>query len=185
MEDQKIIQLYWDRDEQAIVETRDKYGGYCHNIAWNILQERLDTEECLNDTWLKAWNTMPTTWPAALMAYLGKITRNLAISLYRGRHAEKRGGGELAIALDELGDCAAENASVEHAVEGREAARQISRFLRSLPRTQCDLFVRRYWYLDSIEVLARSFGMSESKVKSMLFRTRKRLKAFLEKEGIV
>ena len=137
-------------DEQAIVETRDKYGGYCHNIAWNILKERMDTEECLNDTWLRAWNTMPTTWPAALMAYLGKITRNLAISLYRGRNAEKRGGGTLAVALDELGDCVSGGENVEHEVESRETAQQISRFLRSLPQTQCDLFVRRYWYLDSI-----------------------------------
>ena len=185
MEDEAIIRMYWARDEEAIARTRDKYGRFCHEIAFHILRQRQDTEECLNDTWLRAWNAMPEDWPRALMAYLGKITRNLAITRYRGAHAEKRGGGTLEIALDELGECVAAGGSVERTVERREAAQRISAFLRTLSEEQCDLFVRRYWYMDSIEELAARFGMSESRVKSSLFRTRKKLRTCLEREGML
>lgn len=183
MEDAQIIQLYWDRDEQAIAQTRDKHGRFCRSVAWNVLRSEPDVEECLNDTWLRAWNAMPTDWPQALRAYLGRITRNLAISRYRAAHADKRGGGVLPCALEELGDCVSDR-SVEQTVEARELARLISAFVRALPPESGDLFVRRYWYLDSIEQLASRFHMSESRVKSNLFRTRKRLRAYLEQEGI-
>ena len=180
MEDHDIIALYFARDERAIRETADKYGSYCASIAMNILTSREDTEECINDTWLRAWGAIPPTRPNVLRVFLGKITRNLALDKYKARTAEKRLGGEFAMSLDELGDCV--GAADER--ETAEIGESISRFLRTQTKETRSVFVCRYFYCDSIADIAQRFGMSEGKVKTLLFRTRNKLKIHLEGEGI-
>ena len=180
MEDRDIIEMYFARDERAISATSVKYGGYCGSIAMNILSSREDTEECLDDTWLRAWNSIPPHRPDILRVFLGKITRNLALDKYRTRTAEKRAGGEFAVSLDELDECVG-------AVDERESAEigeSISRFLRTQPKETRSVFVCRYFYCDSIADIAKRFGISEAKVKTLLFRTRNKLKIHLEGEGI-
>ena len=180
MEDRDIIEMYFARTERAIAETSGKYGAYCTTIAMNILSSREDTDECLNDTWLRAWNSIPPNRPNVLRVFLGKITRNLALDKYRARTAEKRVGGEFAVSLDELDECVG-------AVDERESAEigeSISRFLRTQPKETRSVFVCRYFYCDSISDIARRFGISEAKVKTLLFRTRSKLKIHLEGEGI-
>lgn len=184
MEDGKIIDLYWARNETAIAETDRKYGGYCRSLSMRILKSREDCEECVNDTWLRAWDSMPPGRPSCLCAFLGKITRNLSISRYRKNRAEKRGGGEVELVLTELEDCIPGAGSVEEEVEGKELAESIDRFLCGLGAESRNIFVRRYFYLDSVKEVAGRFGVSESKVKSLLFRLRNRLREHLEKEGI-
>ena len=177
-----IVALYWARDEKAIAETAAKYGAYCHAIAWQILQSREDAEESVNDTWVGAWGSMPPHRPELLSAFLGKITRRVSLKRRRGKGAEKRGGGQPELALDELAECV--GATNDEALEEMELARLIDAFLDALPDTEQRVFVCRYWYLDSIADIAERFGFSESKVKSMLHRTRGRLRACLEKEGV-
>ena len=184
MEDSKIIDLYWARKEQALAETDAKYGNYCRTIARNILRNFEDTEECLSDTWLHAWNSMPPQRPGILSAFLGRITRNLSFDRCKYQQAAKRGGGALPLALDELGECIPAACRVEHELEQKELAAAIDRFLRTLPEKDCDLFLRRYWYVDSISVIADRYGMKENTVKSILFRTREKLRKFLGEEGI-
>lgn len=183
MDDMDIIALYWQRSEQAIEETDSKYGGYCYRIAHNILENREDAEESVSDTYMAAWKSIPPHRPAALAVFLGKITRNLSISRWRARSAGKRGGGELVLALEELGECVSNQESTETEYIRREAAMAIRRFLDGVPVTERNVFLRRYWYLDSIEEIAASFGFSRSKVTSMLHRTRAKLRVQLEKEG--
>ena len=180
MEDHDIIALYFERDERAIAETEGKYGGYCGSIAMNILSSPEDTEECLNDTWLRAWNSIPPNRPNVLRVFLGKITHNLALDKYKARNAEKRVGGEFAMSLDELDQCVGTEDDRDSAMIGES----ISRFLRTQPKETRSVFVCRYFYCDSIAEIARRFGMSEGKVKTLLFRTRNRLKIHLEGEGI-
>ena len=180
MEDHDIIALYFERDEQAIAETSSKYGGYCGSIAMNILSSPEDTEECLNDTWLRAWNSIPPNRPNVLRVFLGKITRNLALDKYKARNAEKRAGGEFAMSLDELDQCVGMEDDRDSAMIGES----ISRFLRTQSKETRSVFVCRYFYCDSIGEIARRFGMSEGKVKTVLFRTRSKLKIHLEGEGI-
>lgn len=184
LEDSKIIDLYWARKEQALAETDAKYGGYCRTIARNILRNFEDTEECVSDTWLHAWNSMPPQRPGILSAFLGRITRNLSFDRCKYQQAAKRGGGTLPLALDELGECIPASGRVEHALEQKELAATIDRFLRTLPEKDCNLFLRRYWYIDSISVIADRYGMKENTVKSILFRTREKLRKFLGEEGI-
>ena len=184
MEDEKIIDLYWAREEEAIVETDKKYGNYCRSLSMRILKSREDSEECVNDTWLRAWSSMPPGRPACLCAFLGKITRNLSISRYRMNRAGKRGGGEMELVLTELEDCIPSAESVEEEMEGKELAAAIDRFLRGLGEEGRNIFVRRYFYLDSVREIEDRFRVSESKVKSQLFRLRNRLREQLEKEGI-
>ena len=185
MEDTKIIDLFWARQETAIVETDRKYGNYCRSIAMHILSNQEDTEECVNDTWMKAWECMPPQRPDILSAFLGKITRNLSISRYRMTHAKKRGSGEMDLLLNELEECLPSAQSVEQEVESRETAQAINRFLYGIERESRNIFIRRYFYADSVKEIAERFEISESKVKSQLFRMRNRLKEHLEKEGIV
>lgn len=185
MEDERIIDLYWARQENAIVETDKKYGNYCRSIALHILKSMEDSEECVNDTWMKAWDSMPPKRPDFLSAFLGKITRNLSISRYRMSHARKRGSGEVDLLLMELEECLPSAKSVEEEIEGRETARAIDCFLYGIDEESRNIFVRRYFFVDSIKEIAERFDVSESKVKSQLFRTRNRLKDHLEKEGIV
>lgn len=184
LEDSKIIDLYWARKEQALAETDTKYGSYCRTIARNILRNFEDTEECVSDTWLHAWNSMPPQRPGILSAFLGRITRNLSFDRCKYQQAAKRGGGALPLALDELGECIPSAQRVEYALEQKELAAAIDRFLRTLPEKDCNLFLRRYWYVDSISVIADRYGMKENTVKSILFRTREKLRKFLGEEGI-
>ena len=133
MDDNGIIRLYWDRNDQAIRATTEKYGHYCKAIAKNILNSEEDAEECVNDTYLNAWNSMPTHWPEQLAAFLGKITRNLSFNKYRHNHAEKRGGGEMALVLEELADCVSDVDDVEKTIDRQELIKAIDRFVRNLP----------------------------------------------------
>lgn len=183
MEDAQIVSLYWARSEEAIAETDAKYGPYLTQISYQILHSREDAGECVNDTYHDAWNAMPPHRPTFLSAFLGKITRRISIDCWRHRQADKRGGGELPLALDELGECVSGQASVEDEAIRREAVATIQRFLDSLPSTERRVFLCRYWYLDSIADIAGRFGFTEGKVKSMLHRTRGKLRIVLEQEG--
>lgn len=184
MEDNQIVDLYWSRSHLAIQASIQKYGGYCQTIAMNILGDRRDAEECVNDTWLGAWNAMPTQRPARLGAFLGAITRNLACTAYRERHAEKRGGGQLPLLLEELTECLPSPGGPEQALEDREVERAVNDFLRTLPEKDCAIFLRRYWYAQALEEIAGGCRLPVGTVKTSLFRTRKKLRRYLEKEGI-
>mgnify|MGYP002611232798 CR=1 FL=1 len=184
MEDSRIIDLYWARLEQAIQETDTKYGGYCRAIAHNILKSVEDSEECVSDTWLRAWNAMPPQRPSVLSAFLGRITRNLSLDRYKAARAEKRGGSSFPAALDELSECVPAGGSVEQTMDERELGQAIDRFLRTIPEKQCSLFLRRYWYADTVAEIAARYGIREGAVQMRLNRTRAKLCAYLEKEGI-
>lgn len=183
MDDNGIIQMYWDRNEQAIRATSEKYGYYCKIIARNILDNEEDAEECVNDTYLKAWNSMPTHWPEQLSTFLGKITRNLSFNKYKCNHAKKRGGGEITLVLDELTDCVSDIETVEQTIDRQELAKAISSFVKSIPIKKRNIFVRRYWYADSVSDIASDYGMLQGTVSKILERTRKQLKAYLAERG--
>ncbi len=183
MEDNEIIRLYWDRNEQAIKATSDKYGRYCKAIARNILNCEEDAEECVNDTYLRAWGSMPTQWPARLATFLGKITRNLSFNRYKYQRAGKRGGGEIALVLDELTDCVSDVEDVEGAIDRQELIKAIDSFVGNLSESRRRIFVRRYWYADSVAEIAKDSGMPEGTVSKALERTRKRLKVYLTERG--
>ena len=183
MEDHLIVDLYWQRNENAILETEAKYGRYLHSISYQILMNDEDAEECVNETYHDAWRSMPPHRPSVLSAFLGKITRRISIDTWRAYNAEKRGGGELALALDELEECVSGTGDVETEVERLELQRKLNAFLLALPGVDRQVFVCRYWYMDSVSDIADRFACSESKVKSMLYRTRKKLRTMLEKEG--
>lgn len=185
MEDEKILDLYWARSESAIKETDIKYGPYCRTISMNILHSAEDAEECVNDTWLNAWNAIPPKRPGKFAAFLGKITRNLSLNRFKRSHAEKRGMGQTPLVLAELEGCIASTQTVEQASDEKLLTESIDRFLEGLPPMKRKVFVRRYWYLSPIGEIARQYGMSESKVTSLLFRLRGQLKSHLEKEGIM
>lgn len=185
MEDSEIIGLYWRRSEQAVSATVEKYGGYCAAIAGRILADPEDAKECVNDTWLAVWNSIPPQKPGRLGAYLGKITRNLSLNRAKAAAAEKRGGGQRELALAELEECIPDPKGVEETVEERELTLALERFLRAQSVPRRNIFLRRYWYLDPIRELAGEYGMSENAVASLLFRMRAQLKRFLEQEGIV
>lgn len=184
MDDSAIIDLYWARDEKALEQTDLKYGKLCRTVAFNILRNREDTEECVNDTYLRAWNAMPPNRPGVLSAFLSRITRNLALDTYKAYKADKRGGGQLPIALDELGDCISGAQSIENEMAYRDLVVLLDGFLRQLPEKECCIFLRRYWYVDSTKEIAKRYGMPEGSVKSQLSRTRQKLKKMLEQEGI-
>jgi len=183
MTDQQIIDLYWSRSESAITETDRRYGSYCRTISRNILGSSEDAEECVNDTYLSAWNTMPPKRPNILRAFLAKITRNLSLNRLEAKNARKRGGGQTEILLSELGDCLASDDLAEE-VEGRLITESIERFLAELPVSSRRLFIRRYFYCASIRELAKETGISESRLTARLYRLRNKLRLCLEKEGI-
>ena len=185
MEDEKIIELFWNRSESAISETAQKYGNYCYSIAYNILTNSEDAEESVSDTYMAAWKAMPPRRPSILASFLGKITRHLSIDRWRSRNRYKRGGGEIVLALEELEDCIADRQTVEMALERKQLAVVFNRFLDSLPEMERRVFLCRYWYLDPIADIAGYYGFSVSKVTSMLHRTRKKLRTTLEKEGLL
>ena len=184
MEDRQIVDLYWQRSDLAISETDQKYGRYCHTIAYNICGTDEDAEECVSDTWFRAWNLMPDRRPTILSAFLGRITRNFAINVIQSRTRIKRGGGEAVLALDELEECIPGGTNPEQALEEKELARAVGRFVSELPKMEKKIFVLRYWYVASIDDIAKTLGFSTGKVKTSLFRTRKKLKNYLEEEGL-
>lgn len=182
MEDEKIIELYFNRSEAAIEETSQKYGSYCRAIANNILGSYEDSEECENDGYRVLWERIPPERPAYFKGFLGRIVRNLALNRYDYNTAKKR-NGKFHVVLSELEECIPSKISLEQQVEEREISKEITLFLKSIEKEKRIIFVRRYWFSDSIEDIALGFGISESKVKSILFRTRKKLKIHLEREG--
>lgn len=184
MDDSKIIDLYWCRDEQAINQTKKKYGEYCFSIAYRILNNREDAEECENDTYLDAWNSIPPHKPSKLAIFLGKITRRISIDRYRHNTAQKRGGDQVTLALDELLDCIPDSKSIDDELENKELAEKINFFLRGLGNEERSIFIRRYWYVHAVKDISKSMGISESKVKTTLLRTRKKLLVYLEREGV-
>ena len=186
MEDSCIVDLYWERSENAILETSSKYGKYCYSIAYNILCNVEDADEAVNDTYMGAWNSMPPHRPSVLSTFLGKITRRISINKWNKRKADRRGGGEMAFALEELSDVAESTDNVvEDAIAVRELSASINRFLSTLPKLERDLFVCRYWFMAPVDEISTKFGFSLSKTKSVLFRTRKKLKNHLKKEGLI
>jgi RNA polymerase sigma factor (sigma-70 family) len=184
MEDNRIVDLYWARSENAINETALKYGKYCYAIAYNILSSSEDADESVNDTYLGAWNSMPPNRPSILSTFLGKITRRISLNRWREKNVNKRGGGEVPLVLDELEDCIPSDNNVENDVQAADLAKVIDNFIIALPNTERRVFVCRYWYLDSIPTICKQFGFSQSKVKSMLYRTRGKLMLHLKEEGV-
>ena len=184
MDDCKIVQLFFARSEEAIIKTSEKYGGYCHTIAYNILHNHQDSEECVSDTYWKAWHSIPPQCPKNLSAFLGKITRNLALDHFRRYSAKKRGGTETAAALDELENCLRFGDDIDEHVNEMALINALNDFLESCSIENRKIFMRRYWYMSSIKEIATDYKLSESKVKMSLLRSRNQLKAFLDKEGV-
>lgn len=183
MDDKSIVDLYFSRNQDAIAQTDKKYGHYCYCIAYNILTNKEDAEECVSDTYMAAWSAMPPRRPSVLSTFLGKITRHISIDRWRERAATKRGGGEVPLALEELKDCVAGMQNVELDYERKEIIRAYVKFLDTLPVSERRVFLCRYWYVESIETIAGKFGFSQSKVKTMLHRIRAKLRKQLAKEG--
>ncbi len=184
MDDEMIVSLYWQRDPSAIAASAEKYRGYCWAIAGQLLQNRQDTEEVLNDTWLGAWNAIPPHRPRVLRTFLGRITRNLAFSRYRENCAQKRGGGEIQLVLAELKEVLPSQNVPEQELESKELGRLLTVFLRGIPQRERNIFIRRYWYAESTGQIGERYGMKPGAVLTSLSRTRGKLKLFLEKEGI-
>ncbi len=185
MTDENIIKLYFDRNEQAISATKSKYGKYLYTIAYNILHINEDCEESVSETYLGAWNTMPPKKPNVLQTYLGKLTRNISLKRFRNNSAQKRGGTQTDIALEELSEVLASNDSVEETIERDVLLSFIQQFIEGLENEQRRIFIARYWYMYSIKDISQKLGYSESKVKSTLKRTRDKLKDEIEKEGLI
>lgn len=184
MTDEMIVQLYFERDERAIDETSKKFGAYCSKISMNILGNAADCEECVNDTYLQAWNSIPPNRPEGLAAYLGRITRNLSINRYKAKYAEKRAATEFGISLDELDDCIPDTNTVEKDLSSKELGSIISSFLMEQTASMRKVFVLRYFHSESVSDIARRTGYSESRVKSILHRMRGKLKLRLQSEGV-
>ena len=183
MDDLKIIELFFARNEQAIDESQRKYGGYCKAVSRNILSSDEDAEEVLNDTLLRAWNSIPPEKPKSLKVYLGTLARNLSLDRYRKMTADKRGCCEVSICLEEAEEFLADTKSISEEYERREFVKFLNEFLHSLPERDCDIFVRRYFYCESPANIARRFALKEPNVLVILSRTRKALKKALQKGG--
>lgn len=183
MEDAQIIDLYWARSGEAVRESDEKYGAYCFTVSQRIVESREDAEECVNDTWLRAWNAMPPARPERLRMFFAAITRNLSLDRVRARLCARRGGGQAALALDELRDCVSGSPEVEDAAIAEELSRSVNRFLAKLPSTPRGIFLRRYFFLESAEEIARRYDMKPGTVTVSLHRTRGALREHLKKEG--
>ncbi len=183
MDDKEILDLYWQRDMAAIQETDRKYGAYCKSIALHILENHEDAEECTNDTYLKAWNSIPPQRPQVLSAYLGKLVRNLSFDRYRYRQARKRGAGQMELVLEELAECVSGCENVEQEMDRRELVRTLNDFLQSISQELRGIFLCRYWYAMPVGEIARRFGKTESNVSVILNRLRKKLRVYLEERG--
>ena len=185
MKDEEIIELFFGRNDRAIQESDRKYGRFCHAIAFRILRNREDAEECVSDTWLKAWNSIPPTKPTVLQVYLGKITRNIAFNRYEALRAQKRGGGTMEEVLDELEQCIPDGSNVEHEILAQELSQIIHTFVEGLSQREACVFASRYFYTVDIDVIAKKYGMTKNNVTVMLSRLRKRLKEYLVKEEYI
>lgn len=183
MEDEEIIDLYWSRQESAIYETNKKYGNYCNTISFNILQSKEDSKECVNDTYLKTWNSIPPQRPNSLKSYLGKIVRNLSLNKYEKKRAKKR-NGTVEIALEELNECISSNNDMEKECNGKELVQMLNDFLSELSQEKRKIFLERYWYLYSIKEISLKNKISENNVKIILMRIRNKLKSYLEEGGL-
>lgn len=184
MKDEEIINLYFSRREEAITETSHKYGKYCNYIAFQILHNREDSEECVNDTYMKAWDIIPPQRPRILSAFLGKITRNLALNRYKHNNTEKRGAGQVSLVLEELQECIPAKNDIEQIMEDELIIDSLNCFLDKLTPKNRKIFMSRYFYMCSIKEIADNYKISESNIKTTLYRTRNELKEFLEKEGV-
>ncbi|MBE6892239.1 MAG: RNA polymerase sigma factor [Ruminococcaceae bacterium] len=185
MTDERIIELFWQRDESAVNETALKYGSYCRIVAKNILGSLEDCEECLNDTWLRAWNSIPPQRPQNLKIFLAKIARNLAFDRYRKQSAEKRGGGETSLILEELSECISSGNNVENTVLSKEIGVAINKFLGTLSERDRNIFVRRYFFSEATETIAKKYALSANNIMVILTRTRKKLKEYLTGEELL
>lgn len=183
MDDQQIVALYRKRDEQAVMETERAYGGYCFTIAMNILGCREDASEVVLDTWMQAWSSIPPQEPKNLKLYLARIARNLSLSRWRMYHASKRGGGQVLVALEELGDCVCTDTDASQTLDKKELGRCINQFLLRQPHRDRAVFLRRYFHLDDTACIANRYGLRESNVLQILSRTRRKLKQYLIQEG--
>ncbi len=185
MDDKGIIELYFSRNEKAIEESNLKYGNYCYGIAYNILCDKLDSEECVNDTWLKVWNTIPPQYPNYFKLFLAKITRNLSFDKLREKNSEKRGGGGGFVAFEEMEEFLSDTCDVSQEAERKEFVKMLNNFLYSLSARECNIFIRRYFYMASTADIAEMYKLKESNVLVILSRTRKKLRETLEKEGYI
>ena len=183
MDDNRIVELYWVRNEDAIKETDKKYGNYCYTIANNILHNNEDSEECVNDTWINAWNSIPPHKPDKLQMFLAKITRNLSFNLFKSRNAQKRGSGEMHLILEELSECLAGESDVEDECIVKELGKCIQIFISKLPERDGNVFLRRYFFCEPISVIAKRYSISQNNAMVLLSRTRQKLKRHLVKEG--
>ncbi len=183
MTDEAIVGLFWERDERAIEESKAQYDRYLTAVAVNIVGDREDADECVNDTLLAAWDAIPPHKPKNLKTFLGKLARRIAIDAFRRRHRDKRAASEYALSLDELADCLPDTDSPEQEVDAKALSEAINAFLRALPQDKRRVFIGRYFYLDPLSAVAEYCGMSEAKAKSLLFRLRRELKAYLQQEG--
>ncbi len=185
LEDNAIIDLFWARSEDAISQMKLKYDRYCFQIAWNILYNNEDSDECVNDTCLQTWNAIPPQKPGILKSFIGKITRNIALNRYEEHHAQKRGGGQVSLCLDELSELLAGEEHPERIVESMAITQCLNTFLEELGQDERLVFMKRYWYMYSIDEICSQMGFGQSKVKMMLSRTRDKLKIRLEKEELL
>lgn len=185
MEDREIVELYWRRDEQALAETAERLGGYCLTIARSVLGDEEDARECVNDAYLAVWNAIPPHRPENLAPFVGKLVRRISINAMEKRDAAKRGGGQGEVVLEELEECLSSGDSVEARIENAELERALRCFVNTLRPKERQIFVCRYWYMDPVADICERFGWSESRVKTLLWRTRKKMKRFLEKEGLL
>ena len=183
MDDKKIIEMLFSRDESAIEEVREKYSSLCRDVSMRILGNREDAKECENDTYLKLWNTIPPKKPSSLKNYLSMLSRSISLDLYRKKHAEKR-KGEVSESFNELEECIPESREIHESLEEKELARLISDFLRTIEKDERNVFILRYRNFYSIGKIANKYGFSQSKVKMMLRRTREKLRTYLLKEGV-
>lgn len=183
MDDREIVELFFSRDEKALSEASQKYGKYCIAVAMNILGNREDSEECLNDALLKAWNTIPPEKPQNLAGYLARITKNISINRYNNAQAAKRGGGEIPLIYDELSECIPDKTNVERSFEQAELIDAVKAFLRKLPEGKRNLFLLRYWHCLSVSEAAERVGVSPNSAAVTLARTRKKLLDHLRKRG--
>ena len=185
MNDSQIVNMYWERNEKAVEETQKKYGSFCYSVAYSILCNEEDAKESVNDTYLDAWNSIPPHKPSVLSAFLGKITRRISIDKWRNKNAARRGGGQITDTLDELAECIPDSNGIEKQLEEKALNETINSFIKSLPKKEQKIFICRYWYLDSIKSISEQFGFSQSKVTSMLFRIREKLRKILMEEGFI
>ena len=184
MDDRRIVELFLERSEEAILETDIKYGRYCHKIAFNVLGNDEDSEECVNDAYMRAWGSIPPNEPDSMASYIGRITRNLALDKLRQKQSDKRGNGEVPVVLDELAECVSGHDELERRQDSADIAAAIDSFLDELNSVERGVFMRRYWMMEPIADVANRYDISVSKTTTMLFRLRNRLKKHFMKEGI-